>query len=135
MKVSNGRPTVLIGHSGGGTLDMLMASQMPDLVGVITIAGNLNIQALADHHGYSALTGSLNPADAFDATRSIPQMHFFGSNDTVVPYALVQQIQDKLPTGSVQVVSDFDHDCCWVQAWPPLLRETARRFEAAATLH
>jgi len=53
----------------------------------------------------------------------------------MVPYALVQQIQDKLPTGSVQVVSDFDHDCCWVQAWPRLLRETARRFEAAATLH
>jgi len=42
---------VFLGHSGGGTLAMLIAPYFDETVAVITLAANLDINAWADHHG------------------------------------------------------------------------------------
>ena len=125
---SAGRPTVLIGHSGGGTLALLMAPRMSNVVGVITIAGNLDVAAWTSHHGFSALTGSLNPATNFAATASVPQIHYVGAIDEVVPSYLTQQLKSKLPVNSVDIIAEFDHDCCWSAAWPDLLERAQQHF-------
>ena len=42
---------VLIGHSGGGAIAMLMAQKAQNLAAIITLAGNLNTDAWAQLHG------------------------------------------------------------------------------------
>src|SRR6185437_2332145 len=59
-----GRPdVVLVGHSGGGTLAVLMAPQVQGLRAVVTIGANLDVAAWTLWHGYLPLNGSLDPAD------------------------------------------------------------------------
>ena len=53
---------VLIGHSGGGALAMLIAERLPETRAVITIAGNLDTRRWWTHNGYAPLTESLDPA-------------------------------------------------------------------------
>ncbi|HRE30597.1 MAG TPA: hypothetical protein PLD88_01355, partial [Candidatus Berkiella sp.] len=54
---------LLIGFSGGASVAALIASDRVDVVGLITVAGDLNHVALNHHHHTSPLTGSLNPME------------------------------------------------------------------------
>ena len=116
-KQSRGRPIVLIGYSGGGTLAMLMAPHLNDVAGIITIAANLDVAAWTRHHRYSSLTGSLNPALAFERTNTIPQVHYFGARDEIIPGSMVTRITQTLPPGSVRVINGYGHACCWHRDW------------------
>jgi pimeloyl-ACP methyl ester carboxylesterase len=53
---------VWLGYSGGGVLAMLLAARVPETIGVVTIAANLDVQAWAAQQGGSPLIGSLDPA-------------------------------------------------------------------------
>lgn len=111
------RRVLLIGYSGGGTLVALMAGDMPDVVGVVTIAGNLDPGAWARLHGYLPLIGSLDPA----SRRQIPglaQWHLIGGRDTNVPFSVVERYLAQVPSARIRRYPSFDHVCCWVRAWP-----------------
>lgn len=123
QKMSLGRDIVLIGYSGGGNLAMLMAPKLSNVLGVITIAANLDVKAWTQHHGYTRLTGSLNAADYLSSTLTIGQHHFAGAEDTRVPPTIIQALIPQLPENSVQIMPKFDHDCCWAKHWPRLLAE------------
>lgn len=114
------RGVVLLGHSGGGTLAMLMAAQRQDVASVVTLAGNLDINRWADLHGYSRLAGSENPVD-HPLPSSIRQHHYVGQRDRIVPPALVRDSAGSAPQISVTVVEGVDHNCCWAQRWPRIL--------------
>jgi len=111
------RRVLLIGYSGGGTLATLMAGNMPDVVGLVTIAGNLDPGAWARLHGYLPLTGSLDPA----STRPIPdlaQWHLIGGRDTNVPFSVAERYFARVPSARIRRYPGFDHVCCWVRVWP-----------------
>lgn len=128
--LSGGRDVVLIGYSGGGTLAMLMAPRLSTVRGVITVAANLDVEAWAEHHGYTPLTDSDNPARNLQATAHIPQRHYVGAEDKRVPPELTLQLAERLPPNSVRVLPSLDHTCCWARAWPTLLAEALAAFEA-----
>lgn len=115
------RQVTLIGYSGGGVLAMLIAARMPEVRGVITIAANLDIDAWADHHGYSRLRGSLNPATRPPLSAQIRQIHLAGERDLHVPPRLSEATATSQPNAQFVVVPDFDHRCCWEHAWPTIL--------------
>ena len=75
---------ILVGHSGGGTLAMLMAEQLNNVSMVVTIAGNLNVTAWAEYHQYSPLIGSLDPMVDLMLPTSIKQAHFYSPYDDVI---------------------------------------------------
>lgn len=122
-KLAGERQIVLIGYSGGGTLAMLTADTLPNIAGLITIAANLDVAAWTKHHGYTALSGSLNPADKLQHVQHVPQVHFFGDQDQVIPKQIVDEVENQLPPGSVHWLSGFDHGCCWHKVWPQLLSD------------
>ena len=106
----------LIGHSGGGTIAMLLANRVAGVSAVVTIGAPLDIQAWTDLHGYEPLKGSLNPVDEAPAT-GIAQIHLAGTLDRVVPIALTQVALARLPTAILIEETTYDHVCCWSNGW------------------
>ena len=120
-----GAPVVLIGHSGGGALAMLLAARVPDVVGVVTIAGNLDVAGWTGAHAYSPLTGSLDPAAEPVLVRRVHQLHLAGGADEDVPPALLRAAVARQPGAQLLLIDGFDHVCCWQRVWPEVLAQIA----------
>jgi len=121
---------VLIGYSGGGTLAMLIAERVPQTRAVITLAGNLDTERWARHHGYAPLSGSLDPANRPPLNASIVQIHLLAGRDERVPPALTGGVIARQQGAATHRYDDFDHGCCWASVWPAVLAELAIGLEA-----
>jgi len=111
------REVVLVGYSGGGTLAVLMAPRIPSVGAVVTIAANLDVAAWARWHGYLPLEGSLNPADRPPLDSSIREWNLLGGHDANVPEHVSSRYLERLGPDHIWRFPDFDHVCCWVEAW------------------
>ena len=121
---------VLIGYSGGGALAMLMAERVPQTRAVLTLAGNLDTERWAKHHGYFSLSHSLNPADLPPLDPSIVQIHLLAGQDERVPPALTGGVIARQSGAVSHRYDDFDHGCCWASVWPAVLAELTIDLEA-----
>lgn len=119
---------VLIGHSGGGTLAMLMAPRLKRVHAVITVAGNLDVDVWSHHHSYSPLVGSMNPAREAPLPRHIFQLHLVGDRDKVIPRELVEPEVRRQTNGRATVFENFTHVCCWERVWAKTLRRFGLSF-------
>ncbi|CAK0759396.1 Alpha/beta hydrolase [Azospirillaceae bacterium] len=126
---------ILIGYSGGGAIATLAAAQQPGVVALITVAGVLDHAKWTQHHHVSPLTGSLNPISVSEKLLHVPQTHFVGENDDIVPSTIAHSFlnqrfspsQQTAPAAKAQIISvpNADHGCCWEKLWPQLRREIA----------
>jgi len=124
---SRAQRLVLVGYSGGGALAVLVAAQRSDVVGLVTIAANLDLGYWTRHNQLAPLTGSIDPASVADRIASIPQVHFSGSRDEIVPPDTIRAFLSHFPRSSrarAVEVNGFDHSCCWATAWPQLLERS-----------
>jgi len=112
----------LFGHSGGGALAMLLAARLQRVTDVVTVAGNLNVTAWTDHHQYTPLYSSLDPARQPPLRSSITQWHLVGTNDSVVPAELVKPFIQRQKSAYGVAVSDYSHGCCWGKLWGDVVR-------------
>lgn len=127
---------VLVGYSGGGAIGALLAARRSDVVALVTVAGTLDTEGWTRQQRLSPLSGSLNPKDVAPQLARVPQWHFVGGRDDTVPPSVLAGFLDGVtdrerrntPPPVVHVEADFDHRCCWAQAWPVL----SRRFAAPA---
>jgi pimeloyl-ACP methyl ester carboxylesterase len=87
-QVAAGRTIHLIGYSGGGALAVLVAARHFDVASIRTVAGNLDHDEVNRFHGVSPMPDSLNAIDVAGAVTAVPQIHFSGGDDTVVPAAI-----------------------------------------------
>lgn len=115
----------LIGHSGGGALALLLAERLDDVRDVVTVAGNLDIDAWTSHHGYTPLYGSLNPARRPPLQDSTAQWHLVADLDAVVPPLLVRGFIVSQASATGVSVDGFTHGCCWARIWPDILSAVA----------
>ena len=114
----------LVGYSGGGAVAALVAARRTDVAQLITVAATLDHAAWTRMKGVSALDGSLNPADHTAALEDLPQVHFVGEDDDVVPPAVARSYLARMRDRSssrIVTVPGADHDCCWPDRWPALL--------------
>lgn len=130
VKRRTGAATVaLFGYSGGGTVAALIATRRNDVSRLVTVAANLDHAIWTSRKELSPLSGSLNPADMASWLAAIPQYHFAGAKDAVVPPFVARAYADRFPADrrpTVRVVEGFDHHCCWVESWSRLLAEATR---------
>ncbi len=116
-RLAKGRSIVLIGHSGGGAIALLLANRLPNVIALITLSGNLDTAAWTRHHGYTALTDSENPALILPIPLHVRQLHAVAGRDDVVPPHLISNLAIRLPPKSICILPEFDHSCCWKDGW------------------
>jgi hypothetical protein len=116
----------LVGYSGGGALAVLIAARRSDVASIRTVAGNLDDEFVNRLHQVSAMPQSENAIDFASRVAAIPQIHFSGADDIVVPLVVAQRFVDA--TGKrcarVRTVPDVTHDGHWSRLWPALLGVT-----------
>ncbi len=115
----------LIGYSGGAAIAALLSARRQDVIQLVTIAGNLDHLAWTQHHRVSPLSQSLNPADYWQTLATVPQLHFTGQNDRNINRHVTEAYLARFPADNrppVKIIDGADHDCCWVEHWPALLR-------------
>lgn len=91
-QIADGNPVILIGFSGGAQVAGLIASakQGLNVKKIITIAGNLDHLAWTQYHNLPPLNESMNLESYRKQFAQIPQIHYVGSDDKVMPPVLVR---------------------------------------------
>lgn len=116
----------LIGYSGGGAVAALLAARRTDVVSLRTVAAPLDHQAFTVRHGVTPLHDSLNPIDQAAALATIPQLHFVGGADTIIPPEIDREFVARANTlgcARLSVVPEASHYAGWVDLWPALLSQ------------
>jgi predicted esterase len=116
----------LVGYSGGATVALLFAARRDDVLSVRTVSGNLDPAEFCRLHHVTPLSGSLNPIDFTASLQSIPQLHFVGEQDSVVPIEIFTSYRgyfDDPQLVKSKVVSGMGHREGWVKIWDKLLQQ------------
>ncbi len=119
----------LVGYSGGGVLAALVAARRHDVERLVTVAANLDLDAWTRLHAVTPLSESLDPMQFAEALARVPQVHFVGTADEIVPPAILESYRRALgPKASLEIIAlpDFTHECCWRDSWPDLLVRARR---------
>jgi len=119
-----GQPINLIGYSGGGALVVLIAARRHDVASLRTVAGNLDHAEVNRLHQVSAMPASLNAIDVARQVAAIPQIHFSGTDDSVVPPLIAQRFVSATASRCARsiFVAGMNHESDWARRWPDLLR-------------
>jgi pimeloyl-ACP methyl ester carboxylesterase len=125
LKAGSGAKAVaLTGYSGGGAIAVLVAARRADVVALRTVAGNLNTTAWCAYHHVSQLDGSLNPLDAAFKTANIPQRHFIGNKDKIMPAIIAESFvkaEGDKDASRITRVKSASHNEGWEGQWKELL--------------
>lgn len=113
----------LVGFSGGGAVAVLLAEQRSDILTLTTVAGNLDHVALNRSRNVSPLSGSLDPIrDAFKL-KDLPQVHYWGSKDDIIPswvsQGFVRAVGNNTCAQAVPVTG-ASHIEGWLNVWQNL---------------
>ncbi len=113
----------LVGYDGGAAIAVILGSQRADINSIRTVAGNLDPRAVANLNKQPYEEGSLNPSDFAAGISNIPQRHFIGKSDKVIPPAVFNsfaQAAGQGPCLNVTLVDNADHQLGWVEQWKTL---------------
>lgn len=118
-----GQPIELVGYSGGGALAVLVAARRHDVASLRTVAGNLDTEFVNQLHRVSAMPQSANAIDVAQQVAAIPQLHFSGADDRVVPPAVASRFVAAVGARCARSITlpDLAHADGWSAQWPALL--------------
>ena len=122
-QIAGDNPVVLIGFSGGAQVAGLIAAAKPGLnvKKIITIAGNLDHLAWTQYHNLPPLNESMNLESYRKQFAKIPQTHYVGSDDEVMPPALVREFVGK--SGNIIEVRGATHNSGWEEIYSQIRNE------------
>ncbi len=117
----------LIGYDGGANIAAALAAQRKDVASLRTVAGNLNPEVVYAAKGQVMAPDSILAPAIAPALTSVPQHHFVGAGDEIIPPTVYHAFRQKMgPSECVHytLVQDADHERGWVEKWPELLKAT-----------
>jgi hypothetical protein len=114
----------LVGYSGGAFIAMQLKQK--NIKNLRTIAGNLDLDAFVNFHNISAINApNLNYQDL----TKLPQMHFIGANDEIIPLEIFLAYQKKLKNKNcvnLKSIGAASHYQGFDAVWKDLLKLEAR---------
>lgn len=119
----------LIGYSGGATVAVLLAAKRNDVLSLRTVAGNLDHAYVNQIHRVDAMPASLNAIDVASNMSALPQLHFVGKNDAVIPkqvaerFIAAQAANQQAAHCAAMIEVNADHQKGWVGQWKSLLTQ------------
>lgn len=113
MAQSRARQLELIGHSGGGTMAVLLAAARQDVACLVTLAAPLDLQAWTGHHRVAPLHLSQDPALLAAGQPAAPAAYLFGERDGVVPMHTIGRYAQKLMPEQIVVIPEWGHTRGW----------------------
>ena len=138
-KIVGKHPISLIGISSGGGMAVLIAARNPRVTSIITIAGVLDHATWTKYHNVRPLLGSLNPIDYVSKVTKIPQMHWSGGKDKVIPPFIADEFvrAAQSPCVHQEIIQDATHTMGWEKVWEYVLSNPARCYsgEPSATIY
>jgi len=117
-KIAGDSPVILVGFSGGAQIAGLIAAAKPGLnvQKIITIAGNLDHLAWTQYHHLPPLSGSMNLESYRKQFAEIPQIHYVGTKDKVIPPHLTRTfIGDE---SKIIEINAAGHNFGWEEIYP-----------------
>ncbi|MBP5698938.1 MAG: hypothetical protein J6W96_05380 [Alphaproteobacteria bacterium] len=121
-QIAQNHPVVLVGFSGGAQVAGLIAVLYSDLnvKKIVTVGGTLDHKAWTDYHHLPALNQSLNLVDYKEAYLKIPQKHYIGEKDKIIPPFLIQQFARE---EQIEIVSKASHQDGWKNMYSVIQEE------------
>jgi len=116
----------LIGYSGGAAVALLLLNRIPNITGMITVGGNLDPDQFSAWHHVSPLTQSLPTQEALLASANLPQRHWVGAKDDVIPPELSSQMLSPInhsPYVQQRILSGASHHDGWQAYWAEIIQE------------
>ena len=116
----------LVGYSGGAAIALLTAASRNDIQSIRTVAGNLSPAYTNQIHQVSAMPDALDPASFSAKLEAIPQIHFYGFDDQVIPAGVSSHYIRKFNTKNciITLGVEADHQKGWSEKWQTLLRKS-----------
>jgi hypothetical protein len=88
------------------------------------VAGLLDTVWWIQNGGWKPLLGSLNPSDRVNEILTVPQIHFYGTEDNIIPPELSTVYASKGQfTNLSRVAVKTNHYKLWTNSWENLLRK------------
>ena len=121
--LTHNQPVDIIGYSGGGGIAVLVAERNKQIRSIITIAGNLDHVAFNQYHKVRPMIVSLNPIDVATKVRNIPQVHYTGGEDKIVPAFIADKFVQTANSPCVRqaILPNVSHDSGWDKSWNYIL--------------
>ena len=113
----------LVGYSGGGAVAVLVAARRGDIISVRTVAAYLDHVALNELVGVAPLRGSLDPMKVAAQLNRIPQIHYAGNEDQVIPVWVAERFVSSVGASDCAhavVLDGVGHEKGWVTQWKRL---------------
>lgn len=110
---------VLIGFSGGANLAVQLAVQLPQVTGIITVAGNMDADSFNRFHRLAQEQYGDN-TQLLAQLSNMPQLHYTGTKDAIVPPALTRQQLAPIQSShcmQVNEVANANHHGPWHINW------------------
>jgi pimeloyl-ACP methyl ester carboxylesterase len=111
----------VVGYSGGAAIAMYLGSIGNENVKSIrTIAGNINHHEFTKLLNIRSLKDSINFYKVEERLVNIPQNHYYGTNDKVIPQKLyTSYLQRNMSSRCIEIVSvaDVGHSTGWSEFW------------------
>lgn len=121
--LTHNQPVDLIGYSGGGGIAVLVASRNKQVRSIITIGGLLDHVAFNQYHKVRPMIGSLNPIEVATKISNIPQMHYTGGEDKIIPAFIADKFVQTSNSPCVHqvILPKVSHDSGWEKSWNYIL--------------
>lgn len=113
----------LIGYSGGGAIAKYLAVKNKNVTSFRTISGNLDQKKFAEIHRVAVLDEAFIDND-LTKLATIPQIHFVGAEDKIIPPIIAKTYLQKLPQKDcikIITIEKATHYQGWDKKWQKLL--------------
>jgi pimeloyl-ACP methyl ester carboxylesterase len=117
--VSQGGRTIFLGHSGGGSVALLVAQTLrPNCV--VTMASPIDTDRWTSTQGFDPLLGSLNPVKTLKRIPPENRIHYYGGLDKLVPSGSTVPTEE---FDRVRVLGNIGHSRGWLELWRKIMED------------